>query len=244
MAEAAGAEQWRESDCGDAEDGGGRDSGGAERDDGAEVRENVGGDGGHYPAEHEQAEAEAGDRSEDADDRAFDDGGADDAVGRDAEGEHGGVFAAAFVAGDAGRVEGDQEREQQRDRLGDAEDAQEVVHVAAERVGDRCCGLDGGDAGDGEEGSVDCVRPIREAILRVGPWLLAAVTKTVDSTPRSWLVCEAPGGADAEAGAAAEEAVRVDAAGEADERVDRGEDEDDCERVLPERHADEGAAGG
>ena len=38
--------------------------------------------------------------------------------------------------------------------------------------------------------------------------------------------------------------MAVDAAGEADERVDRAEDEHDRERVLPERHADERAPGG
>ena len=41
-----------------------------------------------------------------------------------------------------------------------------------------------------------------------------------------------------------EEAVGVDPPGEADERVDRGKDEDERERVLPERYADDGAPGG
>ena len=63
-------------------------------------------------------------------------------------------------------------------------------------------------------------------------------------TVGSRLASEAPGGADAEAGAAVEEAVRIDAAGKADERVDRAEDEHDRERVLPEWHADERAASG
>ena len=51
-----------------------------------------------------------------------------------------------------------------------------------------------------------------------------------------------PRGADA--AAEVEEALGVDAAGEADERVDRAEHEDDGERILPEQDADEGAAGG
>ena len=38
--------------------------------------------------------------------------------------------------------------------------------------------------------------------------------------------------------------MAVDAAGEADERVDRGEDEHDRECVFPEGDADERAAGG
>ena len=58
------------------------------------------------------------------------------------------------------------------------------------------------------------------------------------------MAAEPPGGAEAESRPAAEEPVGVDAAGEADERVDRGEDEHDRENVFPERHADERAAGG
>ena len=41
-----------------------------------------------------------------------------------------------------------------------------------------------------------------------------------------------------------QQALGVDAAGETDERVDRAEDEDDCEHVFPEGDADERAPGG
>ena len=57
------------------------------------------------------------------------------------------------------------------------------------------------------------------------------------------LVGQAPGLAGAKAGAGMEEAVRVDASGEPDERVDGCEHERERERVLPERHADECASG-
>ena len=55
---------------------------------------------------------------------------------------------------------------------------------------------------------------------------------------------EAPRRTDAEARPAAKQPLAVDAACEADERVDRGEDEHDGGDVLPERHADERAARG
>jgi hypothetical protein len=75
-------------------------------------------------------------------------------------------------------------------------------------------------------------------------WGHPALTQLAAGRSSSGLAGEAPGRASAEAGAAVEEAVGVDAAGEADERVDRAEHEDDRERVLPERHAHERAAGG
>ena len=58
-----------------------------------------------------------------------------------------------------------------------------------------------------------------------------------------WWV-RSPRSTDAESGPAAEQPLAVDAAGEADERVDRGEDEHDGDDVFPERHADERAACG
>ena len=51
-----------------------------------------------------------------------------------AEGEHRRVLAAPFLGGDAHRVDGDQDGEQERDHLRDAQDREELVHVAAHRV--------------------------------------------------------------------------------------------------------------
>src|ERR671910_1072478 len=65
----------------------------------------------------------------------------------------------------------------------------------------------------------------------------------MESPLGSGLAGEAPGGARLGAGAGVENALGVDAAGEADEGVDRAEREQEHERVLPERHADERAAG-
>ena len=51
-----------------------------------------------------------------------------------------------------------------------------------------------------------------------------------------------PCGADVEAWSAAEEALCVDAAGDVYEGVDGGDHECDCDDMLPQRYAGEGAA--
>ena len=96
---------------------------------------------------------------------ALDDGVAQDAAGRHAEGEHGRVLAAPFLGGDAHRVDGDQDGEEERDGLCDAEDGEELVHVAADCVRDGRARLDGGDAGDREEGACERVRAAAGAEL-------------------------------------------------------------------------------
>jgi hypothetical protein len=76
------------------------------------------------------------------------------------------------------------------------------------------------------------------------PSIAVAITAIGSSVVVSGLPGEPHGVAEADAWAAAEEPLCVDASGEPDEGVDRGEYERDRERVFPQWDADQDAAGG